>query len=82
MIPYTNQLVDNSKKAFIRELKKVIKGSDVIIEVLDARDPIGTRCPSIEQKILAEDPNKKIILVLNKIGTLSQDFLGLEDRRL
>ena len=62
-------MIDNSKRAFIKELKKVIKGSDVIIEVIDARDPIGTRCPSIEQKILAEDPNKKIILVLNKIGT-------------
>jgi nuclear GTP-binding protein len=66
---------DNSKKAFVRELKKVIKGSDVIIEVLDARDPIGTRCPSIEQKIIAEDPNKKIILVLNKIDLVPKPVM-------
>jgi nuclear GTP-binding protein len=42
--------------------------SDVILEVLDARDPLGCRCRAIEQQILKQDANKKIILVLNKIG--------------
>jgi hypothetical protein len=42
--------------------------ADVVLEVLDARDPLGCRSYTTEQQILALDPNKKIILVLNKIG--------------
>ena len=58
---------DTSRKTFFREFKKVISAADVILEVLDARDPLGCRCPSIEKMIMKKDPNKKIILVLNKI---------------
>ena len=38
-----------SRKAYYRELKKVIEASDVVIEVLDARDPEGCRNQEIEQ---------------------------------
>lgn len=38
-----------SRKAYYRELKKVIENSDVILEVLDARDPEGCRNREIEQ---------------------------------
>jgi nuclear GTP-binding protein len=58
---------DPTRNLFYREFKKVVKASDVILEVLDARDPNGTRCPAIEQSILQQDPNKRIVLVLNKI---------------
>ena len=37
-----------SRKAYYRELKKVIEASDVVIEVLDARDPQGCRNQEIE----------------------------------
>jgi len=37
-----------SRKAYYRELKKVIEESDVIMEVLDARDPQGCRNHEIE----------------------------------
>jgi len=30
---------------------KAIEKSDVVIHVLDSRDPIGTRCPEIEDYI-------------------------------
>jgi ribosome biogenesis GTPase A len=35
--------------------------------VLDARDPLGCRPTEVEQYIQQKDPNKRIILVLNKI---------------
>jgi len=47
----------------------------VIIEVLDARDPLGTRCVEIERQILQTDPKKKIVLVLNKIDLVSRQNL-------
>lgn len=48
------------------ELYKVIDSSDVIIQVLDARDPIGTRSKSIEAYLKKEKPWKHLIFVLNK----------------
>lgn len=57
-----------SKRAYYREFKKVCEAADVIIFVLDARDPLGCRCPDIEKSILTQDPNKKIVFLLNKIG--------------
>ncbi|KAM4601166.1 nucleolar GTP-binding protein 2 [Polymixia lowei] len=48
------------------ELYKVIDSSDVIIQVLDARDPIGTRSQSIETYMKKEKPWKHLIFVLNK----------------
>ncbi|KAI1894856.1 hypothetical protein AGOR_G00120060 [Albula goreensis] len=48
------------------ELYKVIDSSDVIIQVLDARDPMGTRSQSIEAYMKKEKPWKHLIFVLNK----------------
>nr|XP_040021181.1 nucleolar GTP-binding protein 2 [Gasterosteus aculeatus aculeatus] len=48
------------------ELYKVIDSSDVIIQVLDARDPMGTRSKSIENYMKKEKSWKHLIFVLNK----------------
>ncbi|XP_048881431.1 nucleolar GTP-binding protein 2 [Brienomyrus brachyistius] len=68
------------------ELYKVIDSSDVIIQVLDARDPMGTRSQSIETYLKKEKPWKHLIFVLNKcdliptwvtkrwVAILSQEF--------
>ncbi|KAK1795034.1 hypothetical protein P4O66_010223 [Electrophorus voltai] len=48
------------------ELYKVIDSSDVIIQVLDARDPLGTRAQNIETYLKKEKPWKHLIFVLNK----------------
>ncbi len=49
------------------ELYKVIDSSDVIIHVLDARDPMGTRCRSVEKHIRDEKPHKHLVFLLNKV---------------
>eukprot|EP01125_Pyxidicula_operculata_P021896 TRINITY_DN8737_c0_g1_i1.p1 TRINITY_DN8737_c0_g1~~TRINITY_DN8737_c0_g1_i1.p1 ORF type:complete len:562 (-),score=170.88 TRINITY_DN8737_c0_g1_i1:18-1703(-) len=48
------------------ELYKVVDSSDVLIQVLDARDPVGTRCKRVEKHIKENCPHKHIVLVLNK----------------
>ncbi|XP_062847408.1 nucleolar GTP-binding protein 2 [Trichomycterus rosablanca] len=48
------------------ELYKVIDSSDVVIQVLDARDPMGTRSQNIETYMKKEKPWKHLIFVLNK----------------
>lgn len=64
---------DDSKRAYFREFRKVIDAADVILEVLDARDPIGCRAPQIEEMILQSGAGKKIILVLNKIDLVPRE---------
>jgi len=48
------------------ELHRVLDSSDVILHVLDARDPLGTWCSSIE-KYMKNAPHKHLVFVLNKI---------------
>ncbi|CAK3900066.1 nucleolar GTP-binding [Lecanosticta acicola] len=53
-------------KRIWNELYKVIDSSDVVIHVLDARDPLGTRCRSVEKYIREEAPHKHLVFLLNK----------------
>jgi nuclear GTP-binding protein len=48
------------------ELYKVLDSSDVIVHVLDARDPLGTKCNSVIDYLKKEKSHKQIIFVLNK----------------
>ncbi|KAG7999343.1 Red-sensitive opsin [Nibea albiflora] len=69
---------ENSRKAYYREFKKVVEASDVILEVLDARDPLGCRCPQVEQAVIQSGTNKKIVLVLNKIAMILRNCVKIE----
>lgn len=55
-----------TSKRIWRELYKVVDSSDVIIQVLDARDPMGTRCLKLERDLKKNHPHKHMILILNK----------------
>ncbi|XP_010545813.1 PREDICTED: nuclear/nucleolar GTPase 2 isoform X1 [Tarenaya hassleriana] len=48
------------------ELYKVIDSSDVVVQVLDARDPQGTRCYHLEKTLKEHHKHKHMILLLNK----------------
>ncbi|KAF2254797.1 NGP1NT-domain-containing protein [Trematosphaeria pertusa] len=56
-----------TSKRIWNELYKVIDSSDVILHVLDARDPVGTRCRSVEKYLREEAPHKHLVFVLNKV---------------
>ncbi|XP_065843289.1 nucleolar GTP-binding protein 2-like isoform X1 [Oscarella lobularis] len=53
-------------KRIWNELYKVIDSSDVLIQVLDARDPMGTRSAHIEKYLRKEKVYKHLIFILNK----------------
>lgn len=58
--------------SYYEGFKKVVDSSDVILQVLDARDPCSCRCLEVERYVRKVDSNKRIILVLNKIGMTSR----------
>ncbi len=55
------------QRTFQRELAKVLSEADVLIEVLDARDPMGCRCPTLEEAVMRRFTKKRIVLLLNKV---------------
>ncbi len=72
-----------TKKSLVRELESVLANSDVIVEVLDARDPLGCRSEEVETRVL--NAGKKLVLLLNKIDLVPpknvkewHDFLNRE----
>uniref|UniRef100_A0A9L0R4R4 Guanine nucleotide-binding protein-like 3-like protein n=1 Tax=Equus caballus TaxID=9796 RepID=A0A9L0R4R4_HORSE len=70
------QLDDEStRKAYYKEFRKVVEYSDVILEVLDARDPLGCRCFQMEEAVLRAEGNKKLVLVLNKIDLVPKEVV-------
>ena len=58
---------DSSRRAYYKEFVKVVEISDVIIQVLDARDPLACRSPEVERFVRQMNPDKRVVLLLNKI---------------
>ncbi|CAN6620058.1 nuclear GTP-binding protein Nug1p [Trichomonascus vanleenenianus] len=65
---------ESSRRAFDKIYRQVVENSDVVLYVLDARNPEGTRSRQVEHAVLA-DPNKRLIYVLNKIDLIPDEVL-------
>ena len=59
-------LTAGQSKRIHSELYKVLDSSDVVIEVLDARDPLGTRSKQIEEYLKKNMRHKHLVFILNK----------------
>lgn len=66
--------VDKSRKAYDKIFKAVVDASDVVLYVLDARDPELTRSRKVEQAVL-QSGGKRLILVLNKVDLVPTPVL-------
>ncbi|KAG1903487.1 P-loop containing nucleoside triphosphate hydrolase protein [Suillus fuscotomentosus] len=62
------------RRHYVRMLHKVIDESDIVILVLDARDPEGCRSRLVEEEVRRrESEGKKLVFVLNKIDLVSKE---------
>lgn len=62
---------------FWRQLWRVIERSDVIVQIVDARNPLLFRCEDLEQYVKEVDPMKQNVVLINKA-----DFLTEQQREI
>ncbi|KAK1757473.1 P-loop containing nucleoside triphosphate hydrolase protein [Echria macrotheca] len=66
----------SSRKAFDKVFKQVVEQADVVLYVLDARDPEGTRSRDVERSVMAAaSGGKRLILILNKVDLIPPPVL-------
>mgnify|MGYP001973447934 CR=1 FL=1 len=58
-----------------RQLWRVCERSDIVVQVVDARDPLFYRCPDLEAFVKElDDGRKETMLLLNKADLLSREL--------
>ena len=57
-----------------RQLWRVCERSDIVVQVVDARDPMFYRCPDLEAFVKELDAKKRTMLLLNKADLLSPEL--------
>ena len=67
MTPYEKNL------EFWRQLWRVVEKSDVVVQILDSRNPLLFRSEDLELYVKEVDPNKQNVLLLNKADFLTED---------
>ncbi|XP_015113083.1 large subunit GTPase 1 homolog [Diachasma alloeum] len=71
MTPYEKNL------EFWRQLWRVVERSDIVVQIVDARNPLLFRCEDLEKYVKEIDEDKRNIILVNKA-----DFLTLEQRQV
>ncbi|XP_066467195.1 large subunit GTPase 1 homolog [Tiliqua scincoides] len=58
---------------FWRQLWRVLERSDVVVQIVDARNPLLFRCPDLERYVKELSPAKENLVLLNKADLLSEE---------
>lgn len=69
-----NSEIEKSRKQFDKVFKAVVDAADVVLYVLDARDPESTRSKRIEESIL-QHQGKRLIFLLNKVDLVPDEVV-------
>lgn len=56
---------------FWRQLWRVIERSDVVVQIVDARNPLLFWCPDMDKYVREVDSNKRTLLLINKADLLT-----------
>jgi len=56
-----------------RQLWRVCERCDLIVQIVDARNPLLFRCPDLEKYVKELNPNKSNLLLLNKADLLTEE---------
>ena len=65
-----------SRKTYDKVFKSVVEQADVVLYVLDARDPEGTRSRDVERSVMAAaSGGKRLILIINKVDLIPPKVL-------
>ncbi|EAQ92578.1 hypothetical protein CHGG_00813 [Chaetomium globosum CBS 148.51] len=66
----------SSRRAYDKVFKQVVEQADVVLYVLDARDPEATRSRDVEGAVMAAaGGGKRLILILNKVDLIPPPVL-------
>ena len=57
-----------------RQLWRVIERSDLVVQIVDARNPLLFRCEDLERYVKDVDSNKRNLLLINKSDMLTDDM--------
>ncbi|MFH4981391.1 hypothetical protein AB6A40_008100, partial [Gnathostoma spinigerum] len=66
-----NMHQEKTTRQYAAEVRKTIESADIVIEVLDARNPLGCRNQDIEQQVISA--GKRLVLLLNKIDLVPKE---------
>ncbi|KAG8861063.1 hypothetical protein FRC20_011534 [Serendipita sp. 405] len=73
-VPPELRAVRIQRRQYLKVLHKVVDQSDIVIMVLDARDPEGCRSKMVEDEVRRrESDGKRLIFVLNKIDLVPKE---------
>eukprot|EP00210_Caulerpa_lentillifera_P002156 g2070.t1 len=62
-------------KEYFKDFRKVVALADVVVQVLDARDPLGCRSRELEDFVREASPPKRLVFLLNKIDLVPRGIL-------
>ncbi|KAI5287607.1 hypothetical protein KEM52_001509 [Ascosphaera acerosa] len=55
-----------------RQLWRVIERSDLVVQIVDARNPLLFRCEDVDRYVKEVDPRKKTLLLVNKADMMTE----------